>query len=333
MPFINQALVDVRKPLVEARFPFNRAKSLSDTMTWCATDYYTKASIGGWFEARGIVVIGESRQGKSTEIEMMLQAFNDGTTIMPDGRPGKIVSCLLSGKVTWKDLGVVILEVLGYPLRGHNSQAEIWSKVRKYAELQGVVGIHFDECQHVFTAADTATNQKILDSFKSLLKDHTWPLMLIFSGIPSLATHIKKEEQLDRLLRVVSFDGIDLSKPADRDELVHLVFSYADRAGLDIEEFATEDFLQRLAFAACLRWGLVIELLIEAFCLAAVTSNEICTIDHFSDAFSEIPGFAKGYSPFTVRDYQNNFDQAKIMKMIEKTRKKKSPKPKGSPAS
>lgn len=61
MSFINQALVDVRKPLVEARFPFSRAKSLSDTMTWCATDYYTKASIGGWFEARGIVVIGDSR--------------------------------------------------------------------------------------------------------------------------------------------------------------------------------------------------------------------------------------------------------------------------------
>ena len=41
MSFINRAVVDVRKPLVEARFPFSRAKSLSETMTWCATDYYT----------------------------------------------------------------------------------------------------------------------------------------------------------------------------------------------------------------------------------------------------------------------------------------------------
>ncbi|MCI5040527.1 MAG: ATP-binding protein [Donghicola eburneus] len=330
MSFINEAVVGIRKPLLEARFPFIRSEHLRDAMTWCATDYYTKASIGGRFEARGIVVIGESRQGKSTEIETILQAFNDGTTLMPDGRPAKIVSCLLSGRVTWKDLGVVILEVLGYPLRGRHSQTEIWSKVRKYAELQGVVGIHFDECQHVFTAVDTATNQKILDSFKSLLKDHNWPLMLIFSGIPSLATQIKKEEQLDRLLRVVSFDGIDLSRSSDKEELTHLFFSYGDKAGIGIEDLATVDFLQRLSFAACFRWGLVIEILIEAFSLAAFASNKTCTIDHFSEAFSKISGLSKGYSPFTLKDYQNNFDQAKMLAMIEQTRKKKAPRQKES---
>jgi len=324
MSFIDTAVVNVRKPLLEARFPFGRADQLGDALKWCATDYYAKADIGGRFEARGIVVIGESRQGKSTEIETMLKAFNDGTTIMPDGRPAKIVSCLLSGKVTWKDLGVVILEVLGYPLRGHNSQTEIWSKVRKYAQLQGVVGIHFDECQHVFTTADTATNQKILDSFKSLLKDHNWPLMLIFSEIPSLATHIKKEEQLDRLLRTVSFEGIDLSQSADMEELLHLVFSYGDKAGLDVDNLATEDFLRRLTFAACHRWGLVIEVLIEAFSLAAFTPDKVCLIDHFSEAFAKISGFPVGYSPFTMPNYEDNFDQAKMLDAYERTREKKS---------
>lgn len=323
MSFIDTAVVDVRKPLLEARFPFSRAESLGDTMKWCATDYYTKASIGGRFEARGILVIGESRQGKSTEIETILKAFNDGTTIMPDGRPAKIVSCLLSGKVTWKDLGVVILEVLGYPLRGRYSQTEIWSKVRKYAELQGVVGIHFDECQHVFTAADSATNQKMLDSFKSLLKDHNWPLMLIFSGIPSLAAHIKKEEQLDRLLRTVSFDEIDLLQKADMDEILHLVFSYGDKAGLEIESLVTEDFLRRLDFAACHRWGLVIEMLVEAFSLAALTPDKVGKIDQFSTAFSKISGIPEGYSPFTMSNYRDHFDQAKMLEMIEKTREKK----------
>jgi len=330
MSFIDTALVDVRKPLLEARFPFGRSERLRDAMTWCASDYYAKAAIGQQFEARGIVVIGESRQGKSTEIETLLRAFNDGSTIMPDGRPAKIVSCLLSGKVTWKDLGVVILEVLGYPLRGRHSQTEIWSKVRKCAELQGVIGIHFDECQHVFTHADSATNQKMLDSFKSLLKDHNWPLMLIFSGIPSLAAHIKKEEQLDRLLRTVSFDGIDLSEEADRDEILHLVFSYADKAELDVDDIVTQDFLERLDFAACHRWGLVIELLIEAFSLAATTPDKVCRIDHFSTAFSKISGMAEGYSPFTMPNYRDNFDQGKMLDMIEKSRQKKTSKRKSA---
>lgn len=327
MSFVDDAVVNVRKPLLAARFPFGRAESLRKALKWCVNDYYAKADIGGQFEARGIVVIGESRQGKTTEIDTLLKAFNDGTTIMPDGRAAKIVSCLLSGKVTWKDLGVVILEVLGYPLRGKNSQTEIWYKVRKYAELQGVIGIHFDECQHVFTAADTVTNQKILDNFKSLLKDRNWPLMLIFSGIPSLATHIMKEEQLDELLRIVEFKRIDLSTSADMDELVHLVFSYGDKASVQIEDLVTEDFLKRLSFAACHRWGLVIELLIEAFSMSAFSPDKVCLIDHFSAAFSHKSGFSHGYSPFTMPNYEDSFDREKMREMYEKTRTRKSPRP------
>lgn len=332
MSFIDGCAVKMLTPLLAARFPFGRADQLRDVMKWCASDYFIKASIGERFEARGLVVIGESRQGKSTEIQSMLKAFNDGTTIMPDGRPAVIVSCLLSGKVTWKDLGIVILEELGYPLRGRHSQAEIWSKVRKCAELQGVVGIHFDECQHVFTEDDSVTNQKMLDSFKSLLKDQHWPLMLIFSGIPSLSTHIKKEEQLDRLLRTVSFEGIDLTREADMEELLQVIFSYADKAGLDVDSFATDEFPHRLAFAACQRWGLVIELLIEAFGHVAHEPDKVCRIDHFSAAFSKISGLPLGYSPFTMPDYKRHFDQSKLMAAYEKTRSKKksrakSPKP------
>ncbi len=242
MTFICKAAVDVMQPLIAARYPFNRAEDLAEAVTWCATDYYTKASIGGRFEARGIIVIGESRQGKSTEIDRMLTQFNDGSTVMPDGRPAKIVSCLLSGKVTLKDLGYEILNVLGYPLKGYHNQRDIWAKVRKYAELQGVIGIHFDECQHVFTQGDSLTNQKILDSFKSLLKDQQWPLMLILSGVPSLATHIRKEEQLDRLLRTVSFEGINLSRKSDMNELINLVFIYGDKAQLEFDDFEMNDF-------------------------------------------------------------------------------------------
>ena len=163
---------------------------------------------------------------------------------------------------------------------------------------------------------DTTTN------LKSLLKDHNWPLMLIFSGIPSLAAHIKREEQLDRLLRTVSFDGINLSEDADREEMLHLVFSYADKAGLKVEDLVTDDFLERLDFAACHRWGLVIEILIEAFSLAALTSSNVCRIDHFSKSFSEISGMAEGYSPFTMPNYHNHFDQGKMLEMIEKSRRK-----------
>jgi hypothetical protein len=59
---------------------------------------------------------------------------------MPDGRPAKIIHCILSGKVTWKDLGVKILNDLEYKLKGRRNLVEIWDLVVKCAELQGMVG-------------------------------------------------------------------------------------------------------------------------------------------------------------------------------------------------
>jgi hypothetical protein len=320
MNFINAQVVEISKPLKAAHFPFPRGKELFEAMSWCATDYYTKASTGHAFEARGLLVIGESRQGKSREIQRIRDKFNDGSVIMPDGRRAVIIHCILSGKVTWKDLGVRILGLLEYPLRGRHTQAEIWEKVIKTAKIQGVVGIHFDECQHVFTEDGDKMNQQILDSFKTLLKESRWPLMLILSGIPSLAAYVAKEEQLSRLLRTVRFDAIDPSKQTDMDELLQLTFSYAEKAGVDFSPLATNEFLERLAFACCDRWGLVIEMLIEAFTNCRVAGEKFCSIENFSHAYAKTYSTPLGYSPFTMSNYRDSFDQDKLMEALNRAK-------------
>ncbi|WP_323767326.1 AAA family ATPase [Marinovum sp.] len=319
MNFVNQSVAEVTAPLKSAHFPFPRGKELFEAMTWCTTDYYAKAKSGQPFEARGIMVIVESRQGKSREIQRLREKFNDGTVIMPDGRPAKILHCILSGKVTWKDLGVKILGLLGYPLKGRRTQAEIWEKVIKYAELQGVVGIHFDECQHVFVEKGDQTNQQILDSFKILLKESRWPLMLILSGVPSLAQHIAREEQLAFLLRTVRFENIDMGKQRDVDEMLQLTFTYAEKAGLDFDPLATKDFFERLAFSCCNRWGLVIEMLIEALTHGQQNGDEVCTKDHFEHAYAQIYSAPPGYSPFSMSEYRDGFDHARMMELVSRT--------------
>jgi hypothetical protein len=108
----------------------------------------------------------------------------------------------------------------------------------------------------------------ILDSFKSLLKQPEWPLMLILSGVDSLVHHITSEEQLAYLMRPVSFTEIAMHHPDDLAELVSLCHAYADKAGLDFSGLNTRDFYERLTCACANRWGLVIELLIDAFVIA-----------------------------------------------------------------
>jgi hypothetical protein len=317
--FVRTDVVEFSAALKGAHFPFPRGEKLFEALSWCMTDYYTKASTGHPFEARGILVIGEPRQGKSREIQKLLGQFNDGSVVMPDGRPAKILHCILSGKVTWKDMGVKILHLLDYKLKGRCTQADIWDMVIKYAKMQGVVGIHFDECKHVFTDEGQRTNQQILDSFKTLLKETRWPLMLILSGIPSLATQIAKEEQLAHLLRTVRFECINLERESDLEEMSKLIYCYADKAGLDVSPLATRSFLERLSFACCDRWGLAIELLIEAFTLSQLAGETVCSKDSFSQAFANKYSTSIGYSPFTVSDYRNSFDQDTLIQLLHRS--------------
>lgn len=316
---IDPEVVQLKVPLKKAFFPFPRGEELFEAMSWCANDYFTNVLIDEPFEARGILVVGDSRQGKTREIMRLLKQFNDGSVVMPDGRPAKILHCMLSGKISWKDLGINILELFGYALKGRRTQAEIWGMVVKYAKMQGIVGIHFDECQHVFTDKGHRTNQQILDSFKTLLKDTRWPLMLILSGVPSLALQVAKEEQLAYLLRTVRFERINLERKCDLEELIQLMLCYAEKAGLDVSALVTEDFLRRLAFSGCDRWGLVIELLIETFALCQRAKEDSCSVDRFSEAFAKKYSTSIGYSPFTMPDYRDSFDQDILLAALKKS--------------
>lgn len=147
--------------------------------------------------------------------------------------------------------------------------------------------------------------------------------MLILSGIPRLADHIATYEQLAHLLRPVHFKPIDLTQQEDMDEMIQLTFSYAEKAGLDFNPLATRDFIERLTFTCCDRWGLVIEMLIEAFTIAVVEEDKVCSVNHFTRAYETLYGGHVGYSPLTAPNYRENFDQRVHFDMFEKMNEKK----------
>ena len=160
----------------------------------------------------------------------------------------------------------------------------------------------------------------ILDSFKSLLKQPEWPLMLILSGVDSLVHHITSEEQLAYLMRPVSFTEIAMHHPDDLAELVSLCHAYADKAGLDFTGLNTRDFYERLTCACADRWGLVIELLIDAFVIALDNGATEPGPLHFCLAFTRRTGLREGFSPFSIDSYEKLFEARKIFEIWEKKR-------------
>ncbi|MEJ2002715.1 MAG: ATP-binding protein [Maritimibacter sp.] len=323
MSFVNHSVATTLAALKDLHYTFPRETELSEGFEWIITDYWAKASTNKDFEARGLLVTGPSRVGKTSEIKHVLNKVNDGSTIMPDGRPAHIVSVTLAGRLSWKDLGVHTLRKgLRFPTQGKSrmTQRQIWDMVGYQAREQGVHGIHYDECQHIFPANNEANRAMLLDSFKSLLKDPDWPFMLILSGVDELVHHIGSDEQLAFLLRPVRFREISFGRNEDVHELNRLCFAYADKAGVDFTPLSSTDFYRRLSCATANRWGRAIELVIEALIDAVEQGDKTISSAHFCRAFTSTLGLPPGYSPFSVDDFEPLFAGETVFKLWEKHR-------------
>lgn len=308
MTFVNREKIEIAARLKSAHLEFPRATTLNLAFQKCVEEYYLNHQIAD-LEVRGLIVTGQSRVRKSRELKKLIRDFNASETLMPDGRPAKIVSCLLSGRVTFKDLGIKTLTALGYDLQRNRTQEYIWERVLDQAAGQGVIGIHYDECQHVFDEG-AKSNRIFLDSFKSMMKEPRWPLMMILSGVPSLAKYIQSYEQLDELVAPVHFSMIKIRQ--DGELLTSLLFAFADQVDIEIEELVTSDFLARLDHACSHRWGLVIELLIETLVEAKLKRKTELKIQDFARQFALKKGIPKQYSPFTAPDYLEAFDPQRL---------------------
>lgn len=322
MIFVDPERAKSLRILKDAHYEFPRAQKLKQAFEWMFTDYFVNAAIhlehGKGFEARALLAVGSSRVGKTTDLNWVRMELNQSQILMPDGRAAKMIKVLLRGISSWKDLGVHTLNALGIPSKNSSNQTQIWELVAFHAQAHGVVCIHYDECQHIFSRKSEDTQANIIDCFKSILKQPTWPLMLVFSGVQELQDYILQEEQLAYLVKTVTFNDIDPTSDEDLIELNRLCFAFADKIGIDFAQLSNSDFHQRLAYACADRWGLVIELLIEALVLAKSNHDKMVRIEHFCDAFTGQFELKKRHSPFSIENYEGFFESEAILRMWNK---------------
>ncbi len=176
----------------------------------------------------------------------------------------------------------------------------------------------------MFTDTGEAANRVMLDNFKSIMKEKSWPMILVLSGVPDLARHIEKERptedrlQLRLLLTPIHFEMINMQDDGDLMEVGMIVASYAKNVGVSFAESADIDFLHRLIHGCAYRWGLVIEMLIEAFSICVLSGERVATREHFAKAFSVIHRAPEGFTPFTTPDYLTSFNPNKLMELLER---------------
>lgn len=319
--FIIDEVVDLNTKLQPRIFPLTRARDLQQTLARAFSRHLGALRSGGRFEADCVLLTGPSGCGKTREMNDLLRRFMESEALLPDGQPARFLECVLDSKEGWKGLGKKTIKAMGYPISDSSrlTQTAIWERVVTQARMQGYVGIHYDEAQHILRGKSENDLRVILDAFKTLTKSHDWPLMLILSGIPDLAVYVQEEQQLHRLVtHRISFSDIDLSvpddgaTPADYGVIHEVVGSYAVSVGLELEEnLMTLDFYHRLATAAAFRWGNLIKLTFDAAVHAAACRSELLTLDHFVDVWCERTDMTPLVTPFTHEGYQTLFRKEK----------------------
>ena len=304
MSFIIDEIVASREALSWRTFPLSRAIELKTNIARIFSQHLGDLRQEISFESQCLVVTGEPGSGKTKEVKHQIAQFNDAGILLPDGKPAKIVSCLLDAKGGWKDLGSTTLRALGYPIENlaRHTQASITAKIVDHAKRCGVVGIHFDEAQHILRSKNVVNRHVILDSFKTLMKSQDWPLMLILTGIPELMGYIQEEPQLHRLATHQIFP--DLEVPGDLTVINDIVQSAAIQSGLELsDDVMTRDLYTRLATSGAFRWGLVIGLVVGACEAARERGSRVLERGDFAEAWRAKVASRTGVNPFTHDAY------------------------------
>ncbi|MFX0546660.1 AAA family ATPase [Roseovarius sp. S1116L3] len=289
-------------------FSLARGEKLWTTFGDMLSRHIGRLQSGAWFEGDVLLITGLSESGKTREINEILAQLRAQEIPLPNGNPARIVQCVLNRTGGWKDLGRKTLKAMGYCLSdsARLNQTEIWARVAHQAELQGIIGIHFDETQHIFAGKSDDDRQMTLDSFKTLLKTPDWPLSLIMSGVPELADHIRLLDQTQNKVTHLHFDGIDL--PQDLSVIHEIVGSYAMENGLEVDEYLlTEDFYRRLAFASALRWGTLIKLTIDTIGKARDSGSTVLKHEHYVNFWAAKANVNTLATPFTHDGYETMF--------------------------
>ncbi|GGL81665.1 ATP-binding protein [Wenxinia marina] len=304
MSFVIDEIVSSRQSLSWRTFPLRRAEELKANIARIFSQHLgdLKQDIG--FESQCLVVTGEPGSGKTKEVKHQIAQFNDGRIPLPDGKPSRMVSCLLDAKGGWKDLGSTTLRSLGYPIENlsRHTQASITAKIVDHAKRCGVVGMYFDEAQHILRSKNETNRHVILDSFKTLMKSQDWPLMLILTGVPELMGYVQEEPQLHRLVTHQTFPDLEL--PADLGVINDIVQSAAIESQIEVsDDVMTRDVYIRLATAGAFGWGLVIGLVIDACEAARVREAGVLERRDFAAAWCGKVASSRGLNPFTHDAY------------------------------
>lgn len=247
-------------------------------------------------EVRGLLTLGESRDGKTALLARNLgrQPFiglSYGTG------PGRALYIKTPPDASLKGVALHILKMTGYPevnprIRTH----EAWDLVVHRLEMRGFSILWLDEAHHMFEQSGEV--KAVLRRLKNLMQGDK-AILLILSGVPSLDVIVRKDpETSERLIRLRL--GA-LKGPKERAELLRFLKSCASMLRVSLPE--DPHLIDRLDFANGGSLGLIVESTYSSIGRAMRRGDRAVTLADFARYAAQRTGFTEQEGPFEPGDW------------------------------
>lgn len=268
---------------------------------------------------RAIFVIGESGSGKTTAIRRQLalrpqfQPYLDrhGLEVTP------MVSFDAPKPLTLKLLAKKGLEEAGYPVLGRKQENEMWDLFKEQIKERSILFLHIDEMQHVIRGNTPGEIHNIAAVVKSLLQIKDWPVHAVFSGVPSLAKFLEKEEQLRNRSEIIKFEPMAFPSDAGiiKAVMLRIVTVHAELEAASALE--SDEFILRLMHAADGAFGTIIQMVRTAVASVIYANGTAVGPEDFAGVYSAFTGCTPDRNVFIADDFKDIQSNAALAQLID----------------
>ncbi|PZX12828.1 TniB protein [Palleronia aestuarii] len=270
----------------------------------------------GKMEQKGAALIGPAGSGKSRIAEEVIAEYHALAEASGGREFGfRIVSVIVPGRATVKETLKEILRALGYPVKTSRDEDYLTQLLVHQLKMQRIAGIHLDEVQDSGRFKTSDSIEAFSKRFRNLTQDKEWPICLIMTSTLEGRAMINHDPTLTRRLRPMELkpmtyktDGLLLRSSVE--DL--LIDASLDHDGL-LEQ---NEFIKILIHASAARFGVALEIAIEAIGECLEDGSDVIDMGHFADAYSLRTDSDEELNPFVVENW-STVDTGKVLQRYE----------------
>ncbi|AVA21282.1 MULTISPECIES: ATP-binding protein [unclassified Rhizobium] len=257
-------------------------------------------------ERKILFVVGGSDAGKSKMIKHAI-ATDPAFALRHDeyGRPvNPIVRIRAPNPCSLRNIGILLLEAVGYPIRSDAKETYVWPLVPGQLARRGVMFVVIEEAQRVMKLDDWYEQSKVWDTLINLVDNEHWPVRLILAGMPILEKLREAEEQIQNRSKIQKLMPIPATKYPIVSTWIKTIIS--EHAGLELRNLPVDDVSKRLIHASEGNTGAIFKLIMSSVELVMSLGDRktVTTID-FAQAYHNATGCSIDTNIFEQSNWKN----------------------------